>query len=120
MRAEEYQKEMKEKGYNCAQTVFTYFAKDKGLDLENSLKVSKAFGGGMMKEGLCGCVAGAYMAFGLYYDDKEELIQKLREFDQRFDDLAGSEVCRDIKARDDNNCGELMVDTIKIMEDIIN
>lgn len=119
MRAEDYQKEMKDKGYNCAQIVFSYFAKDKGLDMDQALKISKAFGGGMMKEDLCGCVTGSYMAMGLYYDDKEDLSKKLREFDDKFQDLAGSDICKEIKERPDNNCGELMVDTIKILDEII-
>ena len=45
-------------GMNCAQSVFSVFAEELGMNLETALKVSQGFGGGMcrMRE-VCGCVS---------------------------------------------------------------
>ena len=51
--------------FNCAQTVFSLFAKDLGMDETTALKVSSAFGGGMACAETCGAVTGAYMVLGM-------------------------------------------------------
>jgi C_GCAxxG_C_C family probable redox protein len=55
-------------GFNCAQSVFSPFCEDLGLDKKTALKISSGFGGGMahMNE-TCGAVTGAFMALGLKY-----------------------------------------------------
>lgn len=118
MSVEEYKNIMKKKGCSCAQIVFSYFAKDFGIEEDKALRISKAFGGGMMKEDKCGCVTAAYMALGLFYNDKVELKEKLREFDKRFLEIANSDVCFDIKNSNNIDCGDLIVDTINIIKDI--
>ncbi|MFP4580132.1 MAG: C-GCAxxG-C-C family protein [Candidatus Sumerlaeia bacterium] len=53
-------------GYNCAQSVFSAFAEEMGMDVEESLKVASGFGGGMGHLGeVCGALTGAFMALGL-------------------------------------------------------
>ena len=53
-------------GMNCAQSVFSVFAEELGMNLETALKVSQGFGGGMcrMRE-VCGCVSAMIMASSL-------------------------------------------------------
>jgi C_GCAxxG_C_C family probable redox protein len=52
--------------FNCAQSVFSTFAPEFGLDRETALKIATPFGGGLshMRE-VCGAVAGALMVIGL-------------------------------------------------------
>ena len=46
--------------FNCAQAVFSAFARELGLDREMALKTAAAFGGGMAGTGAtCGAVTGA-------------------------------------------------------------
>ena len=53
--------------YDCAQTVFSHFAEELGLDEETALKISAGFGGGMHKGDMCGTVTGGLMALGLVH-----------------------------------------------------
>ena len=98
-----------ESGFNCAQSVFTTFCEDFGLDKELGLKIASSFGGGMGHLGeACGAVTGALMALGLKYgqtkqEDKEskELNYKLdKEFAARFKKLNGSINCSELLGYD--------------------
>jgi C_GCAxxG_C_C family probable redox protein len=51
--------------YNCAQTIFSLFAPDLGLDKPAALKIASGFGSGMNQGDICGAVTGAYMVIGL-------------------------------------------------------
>ena len=51
--------------FNCAQTVFSLFAPDLGIDEKTALKIASGFGGGMACAETCGAVTGAYMVIGL-------------------------------------------------------
>lgn len=53
-------------GYNCAQSVFTAFHEEMGLDEALALKLTTALGGGVagMRE-ICGAVTGAAMALSM-------------------------------------------------------
>jgi C_GCAxxG_C_C family probable redox protein len=55
-------------GFNCAQSVFSVFADDFGLDEKDALRIASTFGGGINGMGkTCGAVTGALMAMGLKY-----------------------------------------------------
>jgi C_GCAxxG_C_C family probable redox protein len=83
-----------ENGFNCAQAVFTPFAKENGISESHALKIACGFGGGMGRlQATCGAVTGAYMAFGLKHgksiDDegnekKEKTYELVRIFDAAF------------------------------------
>ena len=51
--------------FNCAQTVFSLFATDLGIDEKTALKISSGFGGGMVSAKTCGAVTGSYMVIGM-------------------------------------------------------
>lgn len=51
--------------FNCAQTAFSLFAEDLGLNETTALKISSCFGGGMNCAETCGAVTGSYMVIGL-------------------------------------------------------
>lgn len=52
--------------FNCAQSVFTPYAKQAGLPTDLALKLSTGLGGGLGHSGeLCGAVSGGILAIGL-------------------------------------------------------
>lgn len=54
------------KGYNCSQSVFCTFAEEYGIPMEQALRLSASFGGGIgrMRE-TCGAVCGMAMLAGM-------------------------------------------------------
>jgi C_GCAxxG_C_C family probable redox protein len=98
-----------EEGYNCSQAVIGAFCDDIGMDFETAIRLSSSFGGGMgrLRE-VCGAVSSMFMIAGLkcgYIDPKDmdakrkhyELIQELA---QRFRDINGSIICRELLGLD--------------------
>ncbi|NLF42508.1 MAG: C_GCAxxG_C_C family protein, partial [Bacteroidales bacterium] len=56
----EYANECFSSGFNCAQSVFSAFCEDYGLEKNQALKIACSFGGGMGHLGeVCGAVSGA-------------------------------------------------------------
>lgn len=91
--------------FNCSQSVYTVFSADYGLNEDDSLRISCAFGGGMgRQQHTCGAVTGALMALGMKFgkalNDPEERKQltyaKTREFFDEFKKMHGSTNCRDL------------------------
>lgn len=96
-------------GYNCSQAVIGAFCEELGMDFETTIRLSSSFGGGMgrLRE-VCGAVSSMFMIAGLKYgytDTKDrgakqkhyELIQELA---QRFKDINGSIICRELLGLD--------------------
>lgn len=94
-------------GYNCAQAVVCAFDDLTGLDRETSARLSSSFGGGMgrMRE-VCGTVSGALIVLGLlcgYSDPKDpgaktEHYHLVQEFAERFKEINGTIICRELLA----------------------
>ncbi len=100
-----------EKGFNCAQSVFLAFSPDSGLDDETALKLTSPFGGGIARlQNLCGAVMGGIMVIGLNRgqyrlngtDKREETYKLTREFIERFVEMNGSMICKDMVECDIN------------------
>lgn len=87
-------------GIDCSMAVLSEIGPQLGLDKETCLKVAGAFGGGMWRGDTCGCVSGALMALGLKYTNKEELLAKKTEFEEKFSAKYGSCICRDMLGYD--------------------
>ncbi len=132
MSPEAWKKNMSSKGFNCCQTVFSYFAKDLDLEEDQALRLVSAFGGGMGKGETCGVVVAAYLVLGYFYgkDNKNSdsglLKEKTKAFDQEFYKLSPSQLCREIlgqkskeELRINPPCQGLEIETIKILEDMI-
>lgn len=93
-------------GYNCSQAVLGAFADLYDLDLEQALRLSCSFGGGIgrMRE-VCGAASGMFMVVGLESGTTEgtdaegkkenyDVVQKLaEEFKKR---SGGSIICREL------------------------
>jgi C_GCAxxG_C_C family probable redox protein len=92
-------------GYNCAQSVFSAFSDELGMDTETALKLSSSFGGGMgrLRE-VCGAVSGMFMIAGLQYgyaDPKDrkakaEHYRLIQELAARFKEENHSIICREL------------------------
>lgn len=102
--------------YNCAQSVFSVFAPEFGLEEATALKVAGAFGAGIAYTGeTCGAVTGALMVIGLKHgkaspeDDeaKERCKAKAHLFVERFQSRQGALQCRQLIGYDLSNPGEL-------------
>jgi C_GCAxxG_C_C family probable redox protein len=86
---------------NCAQSVFTAFTDESGLQKEVALSIAQGFGGGMHMNSICGAVTGAYMALGLANpaskENPRQSIDKtymlMTEFNKQFKALHGSLTC---------------------------
>jgi len=97
--------ELFRKGYNCSQSVLMAFGDITGLDEETAAKLASSFGGGIgrMRE-VCGAVSGAAMVLGIIKgcsdpDDREAKkahYALVREFADRFRELNGSMICREL------------------------
>ena len=98
-------------GFNCAQAVFLPFAAERGLGEGAAARIASSFGAGMgrMQE-TCGAVTGAFMALGLEYgfekgDDHERkalILQRTKEFIDRFKGEFGTLSCKELTGCDFN------------------
>lgn len=98
-------------GYNCSQAIFSTYCEELGLERDLALKLSCGLGGGMGRMAdTCGAVTGAYLLIGLkhgkYRDDdnlsKETTYELVRKFSDKFKEINGSTMCRDLLGYDMN------------------
>ena len=93
--------------FNCAQTVFSLFAGEVGLDEQTALKIASTFGSGMACGGTCGAVTGALMVIGMKHghfisdpDAKANTKALVRKFNERFKEQHGTLTCKDLLGYD--------------------
>jgi len=92
---------------NCAQTVFSLYAEDLGINKETALKIASGFGGGMACAETCGAVTGAYMVIGLKHghassdpEEKANTKHKIQQFNEKFLKTHGSLICKKLTGYD--------------------
>ena len=92
---------------NCAQTVFSLFSEELGIDEKLALKIASGFGGGMACAETCGAVTGSYMVIGLKHghsssdkEEKEHTKSKIRHFNEEFKEVHGSLICKELTGYD--------------------
>ncbi|MDX1798976.1 MAG: C-GCAxxG-C-C family protein, partial [Candidatus Lokiarchaeia archaeon] len=130
--------------FNCAQSVLSTFSSQLGLSLDTALKLASGFGGGMGRLGnTCGAVTGAFMVIGLKYgmginrniEAKEKTYQLIREFSEKFQEIHGSLICKQLLGCDLNTpdgkdyfnqnnlfekkCLQYVKNAVEILEEII-
>ena len=93
--------------FNCAQTVFSLFAPDLGIDEKTALKIASGFGGGMNCAETCGAVTGAYMVIGMKHGHstsdpggKANTKMLIRRFNEEFVKEHGSLICKKLTGFD--------------------
>jgi len=103
-------------GFNCAQSVFSTYCSELGLESEMALRIAGSFGGGMGHIGeTCGAVTGAFMLIGLKHGKvnvednaaKEKTYALVQEFTRKFIAMHGSVKCSDLLGCDISIPGEL-------------
>ncbi|MDR3551610.1 MAG: C-GCAxxG-C-C family protein [Clostridia bacterium] len=132
-----------DQNFNCAQSVFSAFAEDVGVDRQTALKTAACFGGGMRCGEVCGAVTGALMAIGVKFgsctenDKAGKLLayERSTEFIRRFREKEGSLLCRELLGVDPSKpeemqkamqnglhitvCAKAVADAVEIAEEII-
>ena len=93
------------RGFNCAQSVFTAFHEEIGLDETEALKLSCSMGGGVggLRE-ICGAFTGMSMALGALkgYSDPKDQAAKERQYAliqqkaEQFRNSFGTVICREL------------------------
>jgi C_GCAxxG_C_C family probable redox protein len=93
--------------FNCAQTVFSLFAPELGIDEKTALKIASGFGGGMACAETCGAVTGSYMVIGMKHghslpDAREKANTKLKiqRFNEKFKKEHGTLICKELTGFD--------------------
>lgn len=92
-------------GYNCSQAVVAAFCEDFGMSVEDGVRVSEGFGGGMGRmRSVCGAVTGMFMLAGLKHSNSQpkdletrKLIYSLvQEMSAEFEQEMGSIICAEL------------------------
>ena len=92
-------------GFNCAQAVFTAFSHRFGIDEDTAKRISAGLGGGVGRNReVCGAVSGAAVAIGSIKaatqgedaKGKQENYELVREFCEKFKEIHGSIICREL------------------------
>jgi C_GCAxxG_C_C family probable redox protein len=127
---------------NCAQSVFSVFAGELGIDETEALRIAAGFGGGMgALQKTCGAVTGGIMTLGAKYCNvrdipatKNLVYGKVRQLIRRFEAKHGTVECRPLlgadistpeglkAARDSNlfhlKCEPFVLDVCSIVEEL--
>ncbi|GAH30975.1 hypothetical protein ES705_00427 [subsurface metagenome] len=130
-------------GYNCAQSVFSAFSDEFGINKEIARSIASGFGAGFGRlQETCGVVTGAIMVIGCKYfkrndcpGSKEIVYQKTRDFISRFKERNGTINCLELIGVDFNTeegmqtakkknlfrdkCEKYVRDACEILEEII-
>lgn len=131
-------------GFNCAQSVFSAFCEDFGLEKSQALKIACSFGGGIGHLGeVCGAVSGAFMVLGLIYGQTTEqdtqkkafTYLKVKDFAKRFKEVNGTINCTELLNYDlgdeaqlnaarqaglfKTKCPKYIRDAVRILEEMI-
>lgn len=105
MKPEDRAEELFRAQYNCSQAVMGACGESEGLTLDQSLRLSSAFGGGICRTaGVCGAVTGALMALGLRHggctvadpSTKTRVYALGQDLMDRFRARHGSTLCREL------------------------
>ena len=94
--------------YNCAQSVFSAYASELGIDEKTARVAAAGFGGGMgALQKTCGAVTGGIMVLGGRFFDERDLpasktlvYKKTRELIRQIERLYGSAACLDVLGTD--------------------
>jgi len=93
-------------GFHCAQSIFSTYAEDFGIDPDTALKLASGLAGGSTVGGECGTVGAAYLVLGLRhgrtlpaFGDVEkdvELFRRIKDFVKEFKVRHGAITCQEL------------------------
>ncbi len=120
---------LRDKGYNCAQTVACTFIDILDIDEKTLHSITAGFGGGMGgNDGTCGALTGAITVVSLMKSKqeatKEELYKSVKELFDTFVEDNGSSVCKELKGNETGveltSCEDCIIDAVRLTYRIIN
>jgi C_GCAxxG_C_C family probable redox protein len=132
-------------GYSCSQSVFSTLAEQWNIDLDVSMRIAAAFGGGLARSArTCGCVTGGMMAIGLTQrginpeenrSQRDRIYEASQRFMRAFEERNSSTLCPDLlgcnvstpeglaEARQKGlfqlRCTKLVRDAVEIVQEIL-
>ena len=83
-------------GGNCCQCTLARFSEKTGYDVDETNRIARCFGGGMMMGEVCGGVTGGLMAIGLTVEDPAKAHELGEQFEEAFRAKFGTTLCRDL------------------------
>ena len=123
---------LRDKKYNCCQSVVCAFSDRPEVDGEEMFRAAEGFGGGMgCGRGPCGALVGAVMVAGLMNSDGDTEDPKTkgrtaalsREIYRRFEEKNGALICREIKGADTgrplHSCNECVMTGVETAEEVL-
>ena len=123
--AEETAQGFFEEGYNCCQSVFLVFGERYGFDRETACRLSASFGGGVGRlRQICGAVSAMALVCGLEtgavtgadQEGKAYNYENVQRLAARFEEQAGSLICRELLGLDKKEWNEEPGDLFAAME----
>ena len=108
-------------GVDCSMAVAGHCSHMLDISETDALKMAAAFGGGMWRGEVCGCVAGALMCLGLKFGNggpvepevKDAFLAKKAAFEEAFIKENGTLICKELLGYDISKPEEME----KIMEE---
>lgn len=116
-------KELRQQGYNCAQSVLIPFASELGLDESTAARITMGLGAGVGgQREICGVANGMAMALSLRYAPdpalKGKVSVEVRTLTERFRSCHGCLRCSDLKALG-KDCNTLVFSGVKMLEEYL-
>jgi len=123
--------ELREKGYNCAQSVSCTFVDLLPIDEPTLFKISEGFGGGMGgNDGTCGALSGAIMVISLLSSSgnsdestKKQTYRLSKELYDSFVSLTSSPICSELKGDENNEplfpCEQCIKEAVRLTYSLI-
>lgn len=120
-----------DKGYNCAQAVACTYCDLVDCDENEIFKMLEGFGLGMGNmDGTCGAISGAITLAGMKNSNgiegplsKAGTYKIAKEIIERFGEMNGSVICREIKGTDTGevlrSCPDCIKDAAQIVEEVL-
>ncbi len=118
--------------YNCCQAVLCAFADEVGMRKDVLFRAGEAFGRGMGgMNGTCGALSAAMLLAGLVKSDgdtvdpqsKAETYKYAAEIHDRFREMCGSTICRELKGVDTGkvltSCPDCIRNSVKCVQEIL-
>ncbi|MFH1135473.1 MAG: C-GCAxxG-C-C family protein [Pseudomonadota bacterium] len=90
-------------GFSCSQAVLAGFGDVTGLEFDQAVKLGRAFGSGMRRDGFCGALIGAALVLGFKEKSRDNerearyaAYDYFRTLADRFEQAHGSAKCREL------------------------
>ena len=116
--------QLKMSRHNCAQAVLCAYENETGLHAATLKKIGAGLGLGMGNmECTCGALSGAEIVLGLLKHHGKSVYPEASVLNERFRELCGSTVCKEIKGRDTGkilcSCEDCVKNAVGILEELL-